>query len=125
MDTTTMTRPAAGTAIDEAVDLEQPVDRLADLVERLLVSADEFVCSLRFEEAEALAEALDAGHRTRTAARLMHRWVLTEPDWGEDERHAELLDHWLALSVRPDGSARGVIGRFRSPRLMRRGERSA
>lgn len=106
MDTTTMTRPAAGTAVARSVDLEQTVDRLADLVESLLVSADEFVCSLRFDEAEALAEVLDAGHRTRTAARLMHRWVLTEPDWGEDERHAELLHHWLALSVQPDGSVR-------------------
>ena len=108
MDTTTMTRPAAGTASDGSVHLEQTVDRLADLVERLIVSADEFVCNLRFDEAEALAEVLDAGHRTRTAARLMHRWVLTEPDWGEDERHAELLHHWLALSVRLDGSQRAA-----------------
>ena len=105
MDTTTMIRPAAGTASDERIHPQQRVDRLADLVESLLVGADEFVCSLEFDEAEALAEMLDAGHHTGTAARLMHRWVLTEPDWGEDEKHFELLRRWLELSVRSDAAA--------------------
>lgn len=108
MDTTTMVRPAARTAVGAWDDLEQTVDHLADIIETLMVDADEFVCSLEFDEAEALAEVLDAGHHTHTAARLMHRWVLTEPDWGEDEKHFELLRRWLTLSVSSDDLARSA-----------------
>ncbi|MFH8249083.1 hypothetical protein ACH3VR_01785 [Microbacterium sp. B2969] len=86
------------------MNLEQTVDHLADIVEGLLHGSEEFVCSLQFAEAEALAEVLDAGHRTRTAARLMHRWALTEPDWDEDVEHLETLQHWLMLSVAPVGA---------------------
>jgi len=99
MSTTMTYRPGAGRLSGAWDQLEQTVDQLADVVESLLVGPQEFVCSLEFAEAEALAEVLDAGHRTQTAARLMHRWVLTEPDWGDDVEHSETLRRWLALSV--------------------------
>ncbi|WP_345802847.1 hypothetical protein AAIB33_07120 [Microbacterium sp. AZCO] len=81
------------------MNLDQTVDHLADIVEGLLHGSEEFLCTLEFTQAEALAEVLDAGHHTSTAARLMHRWALTEPDWGEDEEHVATLSHWLMLSV--------------------------
>jgi len=99
---TTMTYRRGARSLSGAWDqLEQTVDHLADIVESLLVGPQDFVCSLQFAEAEALAEVLDAGHRTETAARLMHRWALTEPDWGEDAEHYDMLRQWLALSVEP------------------------
>jgi hypothetical protein len=83
-------------------ELEKAVDRLADVVDRLLAGHDEqVVCSLRFVEAEALAEVLDAGRRTRTAARLMHHWALTEPDWDIDREHETILRSWLDIDTRP------------------------
>ena len=102
MSTTMTHRPGAGSLSGAWDQLEETVDHLADVVEILLVGPQEFVCSLQFEQAEALAELLDAGHRTETAARLMHRWALTEPDWGDDTEHIETLRHWLALSVQSD-----------------------
>jgi hypothetical protein len=101
MSATMTYRPGAGSLSGAWDHLEETVDRLADVVESLLVGSGEFVCSLGFEEAEALAELLDAGHHTRTAARLMHRWVLTEPDWGDDAEHFDTLQQWLALSLEP------------------------
>ena len=99
MYTTTTSRTEAGTAKFAGDHLEQTVDHLADVVESLIHGHAEFICSLEFDEAEALAEVLEAGHHTGTAARLMHRWALTEPDWGEDAAHSETLHQWLALSV--------------------------
>ncbi|WP_243073924.1 hypothetical protein [Microbacterium sp. SS28] len=101
MDTTTTARSPLS-AIAGWHHLAQTVDHLADVVESLLQGHEEFVCSLDFDEAEALAEVLDAGHRTGTAARLMHRWALTEPDWDEDAEHSETLREWLMLSVDVD-----------------------
>lgn len=100
MNTTAMAHSIAGTAT-AVWDLEHSVDHLADIVEHLLRGSAEFVCSLDYAEAEALAEVLDAAHHTDTAARLMHRWALTEPDWGDDIEHSATLHHWLALSVEP------------------------
>lgn len=78
--------------------LEDAVDHLADVVDQILAGHDEqVICSLQFDEAEALAEVLDAGRHTRTAARLMHRWALTEPDW-EDEQSVAIR-HWLSLEA--------------------------
>jgi hypothetical protein len=72
--------------------LEDAVDRLADIVDDLLTRHDEqLVCSLQFPEAEALAEVLDAGRHTRTAARLMHHWALTEPDWEDNPGHEPII----------------------------------
>jgi hypothetical protein len=99
---TTTYRPAAGKATGTADHLERTVDDLADIVETLIQESAEFVCSLQFSEAEALAEVLAAHQHTSTAARLMHRWVLTEPDWGEDAEHSDTLRHWLTLSVDSD-----------------------
>jgi hypothetical protein len=82
--------------------LEEAVEHLAVIVDHLLDGPEDVVCSLDFPEAEALAEVLDAGHHTDTAARLMHRWALTEPDWDADTEHAALIEHWLVLSVTPD-----------------------
>ena len=79
--------------------LEEAVDHLAEILDRLLSHPDELLCSLQFAEAEALAEVLDAGHHSDVAARLMHRWALTEPDWDNDAEHADTLRHWLARSV--------------------------
>ena len=103
MSTTMTYRPGAGSVPRAWDQLEETVDRLADVVESLLGGPGDFVCSLQFDEAEALAELLDAGHRTRTAARLMHRWVLTEPDWGDDTEHFDTLRRWLMLSLEPVG----------------------
>lgn len=79
--------------------LEEAVGRLAAILEPLLGKPGELLCSLDFAQAEALAEVLDAGHHTNTAARLMHRWALTEPDWDDDVAHADLVRRWLARSV--------------------------
>lgn len=79
--------------------LEEAVGRLAAILEPLLGKPGELLCSLDFAQAEALAEVLDAGHHTNTAARLMHRWALTEPDWNDDIDHADLVRRWLARSV--------------------------
>ena len=101
MSTTMTYRPGAASVPFAGDHLEETLHRLAEVVESLLAGSGEFVCSLRFEEAEALAELLDAGHHTRTAARLMHRWVLTEPDWGDDAEHFDTLRQWLMLSLEP------------------------
>ena len=101
MNTITMARPAVAGATVGWDHLEQTVDHLADVVDHL-ARAPEFLCSLRFAEAEALAEVLDAGHHTDTAARLMHRWALTEPDWDDDAEQSAVLREWLALSVSAD-----------------------
>ena len=77
--------------------LEQAVDHLADVLAEHLGGPDETVCSLEFDEAEALAELLDAGHHRDVAARLMHRWALTEPDW--DAQHGDIVRRWLVLDV--------------------------
>lgn len=77
--------------------LEDAVDRLADTVQALLRGPQELVCSLQFEEAEALAEVLEAGLHPDVAARLMHRWALTEPDW--DDQHGDVIRRWLAIDV--------------------------
>ncbi|QIG40427.1 hypothetical protein G5T42_13870 [Microbacterium sp. 4R-513] len=102
MHTITMGRPAVAGATVGWDHLEETVDHLADIVDHLM-GAPEFLCSLRFAEAEALAEVLDAGHHTGTAARLMHRWALTEPDWDDDAEQSAALREWLALSVTPGG----------------------
>lgn len=104
---TTTTSPTAPHAIPGSVNtiaawdhLEETVDRLADIVDELLTRHDEqLVCSLQFPEAEALAEVLDAGRHTRTAARLMHHWTLTEPDWENDHDHEQTIRSWLALDL--------------------------
>ena len=83
--------------------LEDAVDRLAGTVLELLTGSSEAVCSLQFEEAEALAEVLEAGLHTDVAARLMHRWALTEPDW--DDEHGDVIRRWLAIDV---GAARAA-----------------
>jgi hypothetical protein len=105
MYATTTSRPRGKNAIAAAHHLEQTVDHLADIVDSLIHGPDEFVCSLQFAEAQALAEVLDAGHHTRTAARLMHLWALTEPDWDEDAERSQTLRQWLTLSVRGDRGA--------------------
>lgn len=76
--------------------LEQTVDHLADVVAGLLDGPEDVVCSLRFAEAEALAEVLDAGRHTDIAARLMHRWAPTEPDWDGPE-NGKTIRRWLAV----------------------------
>lgn len=82
--------------------LEETVDRLADIIDARLASHDDqLVCSLQFPEAEALAEVLDAGRHTRTAARLMHRWALTEPDWENDRAHEPIVRGWLDIDNHP------------------------
>ena len=74
--------------------LEEAVDRLAHVFSELLDGREEeVICSLQFDEAEALAEVLDAGLHPGLAARLMHRWALTEPDW--DDEHGEVVRRWL------------------------------
>ena len=83
--------------------LEEAVDRLAATFQGLLAGPEDVVCSLPFQEVEALAEVLDAGLHGDIAARLMHRWALTEPDW--DDEHGETIRHWLALEhARPSDS---------------------
>lgn len=104
---TTTTSPAASLPTAGSVNaiaawdhLEDTVDRLADIVDDLLTRHDEqLVCSLQFLEAEALAEVLDAGRHTRTAARLMHHWALTEPDWEDDPDHEAIIRSWLAVDT--------------------------
>ena len=83
--------------------LEEAVDRLAQLMDGLLDGPEEMLCSFEFAEAEALAEVLEAGHHTDVAARLIHRWALTEPDWDDDTEHADTIRSWLALSVESEG----------------------
>jgi hypothetical protein len=78
--------------------LEDAVDRLATVFDTLLDHDQDALCALPYEEAEALAEVLDAGHHTDTAARLMHRWALTEPDWDTDE-HRDTIRDWLAIDT--------------------------
>lgn len=103
--TTSSARSVAGTYPDSIVAwdrLEATIDRLADILdERLAGHDDQLVCSLQFPEAEALAEVLDAGRHTHTAARLMHRWALTEPDWDDDHAHEETMRNWLDLDHQP------------------------
>lgn len=82
--------------------LEAAVDQLARLMDGLLDGPEAMLCSFPFAEAEALAEVLDAGHHTDVAARLMHRWALTEPDWDDDTEHADTIRTWLVLSVAPE-----------------------
>lgn len=77
--------------------LEFAVDHLADVIHTLLDGPDDVLCSLRFEQAEAVAKVLEAGLHADTAAHLMHRWALTEPDW--DDAHGNALRRWLALDV--------------------------
>ncbi|MGX5770295.1 hypothetical protein ACWKWN_06035 [Microbacterium trichothecenolyticum] len=101
----TAPQPAPGTVNTIAAwdHLEDTVDRLADIVDDLLARHDEqLVCSLQFPEAEALAEVLDAGRHTRTAARLMHHWALTEPDWEDDPGHEAVIRGWLTIDTQPD-----------------------
>ncbi|WP_019180121.1 hypothetical protein [Microbacterium yannicii] len=82
--------------------LEETVDRLADIIDARLASHDDqLVCSMQYPEAEALAEVLDAGRHTRTAARLMHRWALTEPDWETDRAHEAVVRGWLDIDNHP------------------------
>ena len=83
-----------------AIRLEEAVDHLARTVGALLSgspSAQEVICSLDFAEAEALAEVLEAGRHGDVAARLMHRWAVTEPDW--DDEYGEVIRRWLALDA--------------------------
>lgn len=94
MNTTTPGNPDSIAAWDH---LEDAVDRLADVVDGLLKGHEEVICSLDFDQAEALAEVLDAGHHTDAAPRLMHRWVLTEPD----PEQAATARSWLAVSMAP------------------------
>jgi hypothetical protein len=107
MNTTTTSTPTGGPRLATASSivawdrLEETVDRLADIIDERLTSHDEqLVCSLQFPEAEALAEVLEAGRHTRTAARLMHRRALTEPDW-EDDAHEALIRGWLTIERQP------------------------
>ncbi|KQP67806.1 hypothetical protein ASF40_19950 [Microbacterium sp. Leaf288] len=103
--TTSPTRQATGAHPASIVAwdrLEETIDRLADIIDqRLAGHDDQLVCSLQFPEAEALAEVLDAGRHTHTAARLMHRWALTEPDWEDDRAHEEIVRSWLDLDYHP------------------------
>lgn len=103
--TTSPTRAAAGAQPDSIVAwdrLEETIDRLADILDqRLAGHDDQLVCSLQFPEAEALAKVLDAGRHTHTAARLMHRWALTKPDWDDHHAHEEILRSWLDLDRHP------------------------
>ena len=107
MNTTTTSTPTGhGSPIPDSIvawdRLEETIDRLADIIDERLTSHDEqLVCSLQFPEAEALAEVLDAGRHTRTAARLMHRWALTEPDWEDDHAHEALIRGWLTIDRHP------------------------
>ncbi|WP_341994741.1 hypothetical protein MRBLWH7_002399 [Microbacterium sp. LWH7-1.2] len=100
---TTTTSPTGHHAPDSIVawdHLEDAVDHLADIVDHILNSHDEqVICSLQFDEAQALAEVLDAGRHTRTAARLMHRWALTEPDWEDDSAHEPAVRGWLDIDT--------------------------
>ncbi|KJL45771.1 hypothetical protein RS82_00051 [Microbacterium trichothecenolyticum] len=99
------TAPGSIVAWDQ---LEGAVDHLADIVEEILHSHDDqVICSLQFDEAEALAEVLDAGRHTRTAARLMHRWALTEPDWETDTIHEPTLRGWLDIDTHPQADGIG------------------
>ncbi|CDK01640.1 MULTISPECIES: hypothetical protein [Microbacterium] len=98
MNTTTPGNPDSIVARDH---LEDVVDRLADVVDGLLKGHEEVSCMLEFDQAEALAEVLYAGHHADAAARLMHRWVLTEPDWNDDPEQAATARSWLAISVAP------------------------
>ncbi|MGU3643851.1 hypothetical protein ACLBXX_02715 [Microbacterium sp. C23T] len=77
--------------------LEEAVDQLATTFARLLDTPDEVICSLPFAEAEALAEVFEAGMHADVAARLMHRWALTEPNWADE--HGDAIRHWLALDA--------------------------
>lgn len=99
--TTTSPSRTAGPQPDRIVEwdrLEETIDRPADILDqRLAGHDDQLVCSLQFPEAEALAEVLDAGRHTRTAARLMHRGALTDPDWDDDHAHGETVRSWLNL----------------------------
>jgi hypothetical protein len=102
MNTTTTTRAASGPHAASIVAwdrLEATIDRLADILdERFADRDDQLVCSLQFPEAEALAEVLDASRHTHTAARLMHRRALTEPDWDNDHAHQDIVRSWLDLN---------------------------
>ncbi|TDN92635.1 hypothetical protein [Microbacterium sp. BK668] len=100
MNMSAMRRAGAGTV--RRRHLGRTVDHLAEIIQGLLDGSEEFVCCLEFAEAEALADVLDAGHHPATAAHLMHRWALTEPEWGDDVEHSDSLHRWLALSVAPD-----------------------
>ena len=83
-----------------AESLEQAVNRLARTFRELLSGsqgAQEVICSLQFAEAEALAEVLEAGLHRDVAARFMHRWALTEPDW--DDENGDVIRRWLAIDV--------------------------
>jgi len=91
--------------------LENAVDRLADTVEGLLTGPVDVICSMQFEEAQALAEVLDAGWHRDVAARLIHRWALTDPDW--DEEHGEVVRRWLAIDVGATDAAPRRRRRFR------------
>ncbi len=87
--------------------LEQAVDHLAVAIRELADRPDEGICCLRFDEAEALAEVLGAGHHADVAARLMHRWALTEPN--RDEHESELrkwIEHDVVTSPRASTIAR-------------------
>lgn len=86
--------------------LEDTVDRLADTVEEILTGPPDLICSLEFAEAEALAEVLAAGSHRDIAARFMHRWALTEPDWADE--HGDVIRHWLAIDV---GAAPALVSR--------------
>lgn len=83
-----------------ATRLEEAVDRLARIVGGLLSGSpdsQEVICSLQFAEAEALAEVLEAGRHEDIAARLMHRWAVTEPDW--DDENGDVIRRWLAIDL--------------------------
>lgn len=86
--------------------LEQAVDLLAQVFARLLDGPEEVVCSLNFDEAEALAEVLEAGLHPEVAARLMHRWALTEPDW--DDEHGEAVRRWLISDLQASSHHRSA-----------------
>lgn len=75
--------------------LEQAVDRLAEILVTQIEQTEDVVCCLPFDEAEALAEVLEAGSHAAAAAHLMHRWALTDPDW--ENEHGEVVRRWLAM----------------------------
>ncbi len=77
--------------------LELAVDHLADVIHTFLDGADDVLCCLRFEEAEAVAHVLEAGLHGDIAAHFMHRWALSQPDW--DDAHGTALRRWLTLDV--------------------------
>lgn len=79
--------------------LEEAVDHLADTLGDLLHEPDDLIGLLPPAQIDALAGVLDAGLHPDLAARLVHRWALTEPD--SDRTRGDLLQRWAAPTAEP------------------------